>query len=627
MVRIISGVFIVMLAVNVSVLGAAEKKGSAKNADKKAAAKTEKPKVNKALADSISQLQSALDSGKADINTYITLAGLHARMGNSDRSITVYEQACAMEPKNSAVLYPLAKAYEKAGNINAVKETYSAIIASDSNALDAYKGLAAFYKAQKEMEQAMPFYRTYLEKGGKDTAIAQLVVSSLHKMKEFEKVIFYSSKAPDALGALEYQLMLADAYYATKNYVKALDIFKSALDKKPSPDVKSVLLKKTGLAYFYTNDTAKAISYFDQFTKASKIADSDISYFMAFFQENSKKDLAMKLYEKNVKQFPKDYRNFLRLGGILAKNPKTVARALPMLQTAAKLADTVSGAWLEIAKAYRLQKNLDEELKAYKKYKTLAPDDYTADARIGAIMVEKKEIDEAQRILESVKDKASGSLEFVKALGEVYTKKEMFKEAILLLEQARGKKVEDVSTQKMLCAAYVRTEMNDKAAKMLKVILEKDRNPDLLLQYAQLLFKAGKVGAADSAVQEILATAEPSVPVLMLMGSIQKANKKYDDALATYKEVTGLEPKNAVAIYESAEIYMTLQKIQWADKFYNRALNADPNYALAYLGLAKIAAIRKDNAKYRELLEKARQLDPNNPKIKDELAGTAKKPK
>jgi Tfp pilus assembly protein PilF len=39
---------------------------------------------------------------------------------------------------------------------------------------------------------------------------------------------------------------------------------------------------------------------------------------------------------------------------------------------------------------------------------------------------------------------------------------------------------------------------------------------------------------------------------------------------------------------------------------------------LAYLGLAKIASKRNDRAKYTKYFEKAKNLDPNNPKIKEE---------
>jgi tetratricopeptide (TPR) repeat protein len=63
---------------------------------------------------------------------------------------------------------------------------------------------------------------------------------------------------------------------------------------------------------------------------------------------------------------------------------------------------------------------------------------------------------------------------------------------------------------------------------------------------------------------------------------------------------------------------MLQSKPQWAERFYDRALRADPGYGLAELGKARLAKNRKDQTAYLAHLKKARQLDPANPLIREE---------
>jgi Tfp pilus assembly protein PilF len=79
-------------------------------------------------------------------------------------------------------------------------------------------------------------------------------------------------------------------------------------------------------------------------------------------------------------------------------------------------------------------------------------------------------------------------------------------------------------------------------------------------------------------------------------------------------------PDHIGAMFERAEAHLEQSKVQWAEMFYTRVLKLDPQYALAELGLAKVAKVRKDQNAYREHLDKARSLDPENKLILEELA-------
>jgi len=105
----------------------------------------------------------------------------------------------------------------------------------------------------------------------------------------------------------------------------------------------------------------------------------------------------------------------------------------------------------------------------------------------------------------------------------------------------------------------------------------------------------------------------------MMIGKIRTGQKKYDDAIETYKEILYIDQNYAPALCERANIYLIQGKYQWAQTFYDRALKADPKNAMVHLGLARLSKKQKDYAGYSEHLEKARKLDPQNREIQEEI--------
>jgi tetratricopeptide (TPR) repeat protein len=103
------------------------------------------------------------------------------------------------------------------------------------------------------------------------------------------------------------------------------------------------------------------------------------------------------------------------------------------------------------------------------------------------------------------------------------------------------------------------------------------------------------------------------------MGRIQGIQGKWDDALETYKEISYINANFAPALYERAEIHLMQSKLQWAKTFYERALKADPKYALAVIGLAKVARVEKNKTDYVKQIQTAQKMDPNNKALLDEM--------
>ena len=165
---------------------------------------------------------------------------------------------------------------------------------------------------------------------------------------------------------------------------------------------------------------------------------------------------------------------------------------------------------------------------------------------------------------------------------------------------------------------YKKTDQPKKSLEEMKQLIAIKRDNKIMLSYASALLDDGKCKESEDAIEDIKATDPENIEALMVLARAQRCQKKLDPAVETYKEISYINPNYAPALYERADVHMQQNKPQWAKTFFERALRADPNYGLGYLGLARLAKMQKNNALYLQNLDKAIQLDPNNAEIKEE---------
>jgi predicted Zn-dependent protease len=170
-----------------------------------------------------------------------------------------------------------------------------------------------------------------------------------------------------------------------------------------------------------------------------------------------------------------------------------------------------------------------------------------------------------------------------------------------------------------LADVYIASQDYNKAASELKEVMKTNTSPKVMIKYAETLIAAGKTSDALKIAEQIKTKEPENIDVHMMIGRIKVAQKKYNDAIETYKEVLYMDQNYAPALCERANVYLLQGKLQWAETFYDRALKADPKNAMVYLGLARLAKEKKDYASYSDYLEKGRKLDPQNREIQAEM--------
>jgi tetratricopeptide (TPR) repeat protein len=567
----------------------------------------------------IKALNGVIRTGEADFGTYQTLGMMYAKKNMYDKSIEMYQKALQLQPQNVEALVALAEAQAASGDIGEAVITYEQVVMMNPESGEEYKALGQLYLKQDKKEQAIRAFEKYLSKVSRDDEVALQVGEYFHKRRKYQKAVQYLSKIQGAKKSdFEVELMLGESLFKAGEYKDAIGMLEELRKRNPKLSVMQDILKMLAEAYEKTENDSKAIDIYGAYVGLKGVSDPDAAYKYARLQEKSSSAAAQKIYEENVVKYSGDFRNFLRLGLIYSKSKTSLPKAAGMLKKAATLADTIPSVWLEIGKVYGQLNKEDEELAAYKKYLQSDPQNLEANIRVGTILLNKGKTTEGMVYLETANTLSPNNIKVIEPLAMGYVKTNRKEEALDLLNKAKSLKPRDAGIRRQLYKLYMAMGQKKKAVSEIKELLSIKRDNETLLLYANLLLEEGKLRDAEEAIENVRATEPENLDALMTLAAIQRARKKYDEAIETYKEAIYINGDYAPAIFERAEVYMIQDKVQWAQKFYERALRADPKFALAELGLAKIAKMRKSDDQYLKHVENAYELDPDNPLIKKE---------
>lgn len=567
----------------------------------------------------IKALTGVIKQGEADFGTYTTLGMIYMKKKDYNQAMGMYQKALIIDPQNTDALAALGDCQAQTGKLSAAVITYEQAIMLNPKADKEYRSLGYLYDKQGKTEQAMKAFRKYLDKVSTDQSIAIKLGNYLYDKKDYEGAAKYLSivKGKPARDFL-HQLKLCESNYYAKNYKQTIVYAEGLLKRSPRTETKMRILKMKAESLEKTHQEAKALLAYDEYCKIKGVRDNEIAFKRAFLRETTNPSLAERIYVENIRLYPTDSRNYLQLGLIYSKKKSTLSKAAPMLEKAAQTAGKDKSLWLRIAGIYGKLGDKQKELDAYKKYISVDPQNLEANIRIGTILMERDRVSEGMVYLETANTYSPNNIRILGTLAKGYLKTRRVKEAIELLEKAKNLKPDDIEIRRSLFKAYSQTGKKKQAIIEIKELLKVKRDNQLLMLYAELLLDDNKVKDAENAIEDIMATDPENLDALMLLAKIQRARKKYDEAIETYKEAIYIDANYAPALYERAETYMLLSKPQWAERFYERALRADPKFGLAELGKAKLAKSRKDKLGYISHLKKARQLDPGNPIIRDE---------
>ena len=406
-----------------------------------------------------------------------------------------------------------------------------------------------------------------------------------------------------------------------KDYPGAILILEKVRTSSEKMTNRDVAYKALAEAYEANRKPAKAVEVLYDYIKLPGVKDPDAAYRIAAVYEGMDISKAVQMYKDNITAYPKDYRNFVKLGFYYSKIKGSEKTAVAYLEKAVSIVDTLPDVWLELGTLYSKAGRSEKMLRAYRKYIEVEPNNVAVQARIGEELLSKDMVEDAMVFLEMANAQEENNPKYMTLLARGYLMTDRQKEGVRLIEKviklAKGNIDDDL--RMTLVDVYLETQDYNKAVTELKELMKTNNSNKVQEKYAQALFLSGKTNDALKIAEQIKAKEPENIEIHMLIGKIKVAQKKYNDAIETYKEILYVDQNYAPALCERANVYLLQGKHQWAQTFYDRALKVDPNNALVYLGLARLAKDKKDYATYSEMLEKARKLAPQNREIQNEM--------
>jgi tetratricopeptide (TPR) repeat protein len=562
-----------------------------------------------------------IESKEADAGTYSTLGSIYLKKKMYDKSIEMYQSALQLVPTDLNVLSDLAEVQLLSGDKKSAAVSYEQVIMMNSNAVKEYKALGDIYMSLSRKEEAVKAYKKYNEKAPSDAEVALILGREAYGNKVYSDVVKYMGRDGVIQENADY-VILGESFIAEGKFKDAIVPLEKVRGDRRNADRKSTEKSLSLLADAYEKSglNAEASTVYGEYLSLSGVNDPDAAYKRACLLEISEPIVALRLFETNIRSYPADYRNFLKAGMLLSAKKETLERSVEHLRRVTELAFEKPEVWLEIARVYGKMKRPNEELDAYKKYAESNPQDLEANSRIGTLLMQKGQRNEAMVYLELANTLKPEEPEVMILLADGYQRTGRLTDAVDLLVRAKAKKPEELSLSLKLFELYAETKQNDKALAEIKALVDKTHQTEYTVKYAEFLSDMGKNHDAAELLETILAEEPDNFDVLMLKAKVLRRDKKFDEAVEIYKAINSMMPDHIMAMFERAEAHLEQSKVQWAEMFYIRVLKLDPQFALAELGLAKVAKVRKDQATYREHLDKARSLDPENKLVLEEFA-------
>lgn len=474
-------------------------------------------------------------------------------------------------------------------------------------------------------DKAIESYRQCIEKSEPgDTANGRIYLAlgkySFEKQQYGEALDYFAKAGGKGAETLSFKLMVAEALQKNGKNDSATALLEPfAANPKMATKLNREMFRILGDAAVAAGNQEKAAVWFGKYIVLGGVKTADMAYLIALEQEKSVPAKAKLAYEANIKKYPNDYRNFLRLGMLMSKSRATLPQALANLTKAASLTDTVPSIWIEIGKVNASMGKRDEEREAYRTCLRADANNLEAKIRLGSALLESGSTDEAIPYLEQAHKQAPDSTAPMAVLATAYLKSSKPKKAVELLQKLKTAQSGNIEVRRQLVQAYQTLGDDKKALEEINGALEIERDYELLIAGAKLMVKTGKVDEAVVMLEEVLGMMPESVDALMIMAQAKRSANLLDEAVEIYKEVAVLDPKYAPALFERAEVHLAQSKVKWAEMFYQRAISADPQYALAEVGLAKVQALMKNSDSVAIYLHKAELLAPDDPLVRSEI--------
>ena len=538
----------------------------------------------------------------------VMTAQLLAVAGKPAEAIAELDRALATEPKNErAGVLRADLLWRGQKDKNAAMQGYRSVLEHNPNALGAHTALIAMLAADGKTEESraqfaklkavLPdhpetlYYEAQLAFSNKEYKASREITDRLLKnmpnnvrvlelagAAEFRMgqmlpaELFLTRALKTAPGALLARQMLTQVHLRSGQPVKALETLQPIINGK-NPDGTSLAL--AGEAYLQQGDSKNADAAFTAAGKAEP--------------ENSRVRTAVAVAQLN----------------------RGAPGAVAELETLAA-SDTSPRADLALISARHRAGDYAGALKAIDALEKKQPDRALPHGLRGHVLMMQKDLAGARRSFETALSKEPGYFAAVAAIssldltaGKPELARKRFEEFL---------KANPRSHQAALALAELAARTGAPVAEVTRLTQEAVRanpdNPGARLIVVEQLMNAGDPKAALVAAQEALVVIPHNAEIGEAVGRAQLASGDGQQALSTFKKLSGLQPHNPRLLIRQAEAHVLLKDVPGATEAIKKALELKPDYIPAKRALVLLAILDKRPA---DAVNAARGIQKQSP--------------
>ncbi len=559
------------------------------------------------------------------------------------RAIEAYKRAYAMDPKSPIIGERLAEMYWKAQRVHDAVVEANEILKRDPNDLATHRLLGRIYLkslgdvngsgVQTEMvSKAIAEYSAVhrLDPSDQESALWLARLYRLHNEPEKAEGVLRAmlKEDPENDSAME---QLTQLFLDENKAAEAIQLLETTTSRTPSPTLYDLL----GDAYTQTKDYAKAEQAYRQ---AVELDPSELSHLRGLGQtllSEEKYPEALSVYQKLVEVMPDDSDNYLRLSQIY-RELHQLDKAEESLMKAKQYAPGSLDVLYNEAIIYESQGRYEDAIRVLTDALTrVKSQSAVLPSRRRTLAILYQQLGQLYRDTQNIPAAITSYQELARLgdeedrrsrllLMETYHQAKDMTKALQIGKDAAAKYPNDTAIAASYAMLLGENQQTDEAVKMMQSSLKgtaADR--DVYLNIAQIYERGRQYTEAENSVRKAQTLAkdpQDNEMAFFLLGAIYEKQKQYDKAEEQFKKVVAMNPKNAPALnyygYMLADRGIRLDEAQ---EMIQRALDQDP-YNGAYLDSLGWVYFKENKLDEAETnLHRAVQRDPNDPTIRTHL--------
>ncbi|MBN2189081.1 MAG: tetratricopeptide repeat protein, partial [Chitinispirillaceae bacterium] len=300
--------------------------------------------------EAITVINAAAAAGDADVAMYTAIGDIYQRLSQYPNASKMYQEVLKTDPKNLRVLNALAQCQAKSGDVKNAIISYEQIVLMNPKPSQEYKALGDLHTKNGRRDNAIAAFKKYLETEPGDQQVAKAVGLYSYEMKQYPDAVKYLTMVKEGkLHDVALLTALGLSAFQTKDCAAAVDPLARVWAAKAPPAILMQVLTPLAECYERSDNIPKAAEAYEAYASLPGVNNTDVAYRGAFLKEKSDRTGAIKAYTANTVAYPKDYRNFLRLGLLYAADSTALDRAAANLTAASLIVDTVQTLWQTLA--------------------------------------------------------------------------------------------------------------------------------------------------------------------------------------------------------------------------------------------------------------------------------------